>query len=252
MAAFLLLCLAALASAEGFRLDPLMDGLLGGTGLASAAVSEYLFQTRSQPRLGAVDPGQVNAVDSIAVLPYSGSLDAAADVTQYTAIAIPLLLGFFLPLDQAAAAAVVYGEALAWAYFLKDIGKYLLPRYRPFIYAGGTDISASALAEQDASFPSGHATMSFAAAAFGAMAFAAYFPSSPWLTPFVSVEFGLAALTASLRVAAGMHFLSDVAVGALVGAGCGLLIPLLHEPSRRQSGVALSAAPGGIVLAFSL
>jgi undecaprenyl-diphosphatase len=228
-----------------------MDGLIGGTGVASAALSEYLFQTRPQPRLGA-DPSQVNPFDRLAVLPYSRGLDGAADVTQYTAIAMPFLLAFFLPLDQAAAAGVVYVEVLAWAYFLKDIGKYLLPRYRPFMYSGGTDFTATALAEQDASFPSGHATMSFAAAAFGVAAFAEYFPSSPWLVPFASIDFGLAALTAGLRVAAGMHFLSDVAVGALLGAACGLLIPLVHESPREHAGAALSAAPGRIVLSIPL
>ncbi len=227
-----------------------MDGLLGGTGVASAAASEILFQVR-QPRLGPPDLSQVNAFDSLAVLPYSAVLDSAADVTQYTTIALPLLLGFFLPLDQAAVAGVVYAEALAWAYFLKDIGKVLFPRYRPFVYAGGP-ASPSALAEQDASFPSGHATMSFAAAAFGTAAFAAYFPSSPWLIPFASLEFGLAALTACLRVAAGMHFVSDVAVGAVLGTASGLLIPLVHESLRGPPGTTLSAAPGGIVLSISL
>jgi membrane-associated phospholipid phosphatase len=65
----------------------------------------------------------------------------------------------------------------------------------------------------------------------------------------------LAATTAVLRVEAGKHFWSDVAVGALVGSAVGYLVPQLHLRQQREAPIA-SVAPmvvdDGGALVFSL
>jgi hypothetical protein len=57
---------------------------------------------------------------------------------------------------------------------------------------------------------------------------------------FWTAQLAIAALTAHLRVRAGLHYPSDVLVGSLVGAAIGVALPLAHN-------VAVSLAPEEIV-----
>ena len=65
------------------------------------------------------------------------------------------------------------------------------------------------------SFPSGHATSSFACAT-----------AMTRIAPEAAILFVLAAAIAGSRPYLGMHYPSDVLVGALLGIGLGLLVPL--------------------------
>ena len=78
-------------------------------------------------------------------------------------------------------------------------------RPRPFVACPGVRACARCLDEH--SFPSGH---TLHAVSFG-MLLTAYYPGSAWLVwPFV-------ALVAASRVVLGLHFPSDVVVGAAMG-----------------------------------
>jgi undecaprenyl-diphosphatase len=85
------------------------------------------------------------------------------------------------------------------------ITKRHFARRRPFIACPGVRACARCLDEH--SFPSGHAMH---AVAFGTL-LAAYYPGLAWaIWPFV-------ALVAASRVVLGLHFPSDVVVGAALG-----------------------------------
>jgi len=127
---------------------------------------------------------------------------------------------------------IIYGQAISYAFAVKNVLKYLLPRYRPYVYNGGAPGVDST--EDDQSFPSGHATVVFAAATAGVTIYAMMFPGSPWFVPFTIASYGMAVLTASFRVASGMHFVTDVVAGAALGSAFGYLVPLLHR--QRPSG----------------
>lgn len=64
------------------------------------------------------------------------------------------------------------------------------------------------------SFPSGHSMNAFAVATLVALCF-------PWTTPLGLL---LASSVAASRVLLGLHFVSDVLAGALLGAGIGLTV----------------------------
>ena len=66
------------------------------------------------------------------------------------------------------------------------------------------------------SFPSGHATAAFAAA--GVHLAAAYGGQEPWVLAIIAVV--IAALVAFGRVMAGVHYVTDVIGGSILGLLC--------------------------------
>jgi undecaprenyl-diphosphatase len=78
------------------------------------------------------------------------------------------------------------------------------------------------------SYPSGHTARAFAGAAVVSGAISA--------TRFL--WWGLAALTALTRLLLGVHFLSDVVGGALLGVLAGLIVPVLAARVLRATGLA--------------
>ena len=108
--------------------------------------------------------------------------------------------------------------AVAIAFVLAHLGQYLIARDRPFVVGLGTQWLPHAASH---SFPSAHASVSFAfAVATSLMARHWYWT----LAAFIG-----AALISWSRVYLGLHFPSDIVVGALAGAASGWLgsqIPL--------------------------
>jgi membrane-associated phospholipid phosphatase len=241
------------AQSTRIAVDPLTDGIVLGSSLVFAAASEFLL-----PLLPAIttpapaDLSQVNGLDRSLMAPYSAGLDISSSVLQYTTAALPLALAFFIPREDLIPMGVVYLESLSFAVGAKNILKYFLPRWRPYVYLGGA--AGVPATDDDQAFPSGHATVAFAAAGAGVSLFAAALPGSPWFWPFTAGCYSLAILTASFRVASGMHFLTDVLAGAALGSLCGYLVPFLHEKSAsRGDGTALSFdfGPAGMLVTCS-
>jgi membrane-associated phospholipid phosphatase len=109
--------------------------------------------------------------------------------------------------------------SLGTTYLVQQLIKPIFRRNRPHV---GRDILVVGIRTTDASFPSGHAASSFAAAT----AVAAFYPKS---APLV---FTLAAGVGASRVHLGHHFPSDVLVGAGIGIGTGTLIAGLIKIAR--------------------
>jgi membrane-associated phospholipid phosphatase len=226
--------------ADPFALDPLGDGIVLGSGAVLGLVSNFFPYAMDHQT---VDIASVNFIDRAAMFPYSKPIDLASDVTEFFTFAAPLLMAFAFTSDQDLTAGVIYAEAFSLALFAKNAGKSLFPRVRPWVYMAPESGTAPDVWEGNDSFPSGHATMAFAAAGFSITYAALYFPNSPWLIPFIAAEAGGAVVTASLRVFAGMHFITDVAAGALLGTAIGVAVPLLHQTGTAGPGAkSMSAA----------
>jgi membrane-associated phospholipid phosphatase len=258
-AVFFLLIFAALAlaprvsHADPIRLDPVADGILLGSGIVLAGATELLLPGLPPPwgSLGTPDISRVNALDRGAMFSYSHALDLASTVTEYTTFAFPLAFVLLADPADAFSAGVVYVEAVSIALGVKNLVNYLVPRYRPYMYEGGAP--GVDPTENDLSFPSGHTTFSFAAATAGVAIFLRYSPDSPWFLPFALTSYGLATATASLRVLAGMHFVTDVVAGAVLGGAIGYLVPMLHDrlvPPRDAVGLRLNVDPREIMLSY--
>ena len=204
----------------------LQDGVsLGGGVLLAAASLGLPASTQELP----VDIDKVNGFDRLAMFGYSKALDQASDYVSAAAIALPLALAFGVSSDQSIAAGVIYLEVMSNAFFAKNTMKFLFPRVRPWVYLAPVTGSAPDIWEGNNSFPSGHATLAFAAAAFGITVAILDLPTgSPWLVPFTVTESTLAVVTASFRVFSGQHFMTDVIAGAALGAAIGIALPMIH------------------------
>jgi membrane-associated phospholipid phosphatase len=222
----LFLLLGARLPALGLQADLTLDGIILGSGLGFAGLSELLI--RAAPPiipLGPADIDGVNPLDRSWMLPYSKQADTVSTMLEYSSAAVPVLMSLASDPGSSLSSAIVYAESLSLAFGAKNVLKYLFPRYRPYISSGGAPgVDPS---EDEQSFPSGHVTIAFTAAAFSAYLYFQGLPQSANYLPFVIANFGLAGLTASYRVVSGMHFLTDILAGAVIGTFCGFVIPAL-------------------------
>jgi undecaprenyl-diphosphatase len=213
------------AFAEGIAIDPIIDPVMLAAGFGTAGISELLI--RYAPPIDLLDPPDaslINPVDKAMMFPYSFQTDVASTVMQYSAAAIPVLMSASTGnMQKTITDGMVYAESLALAYGSKNVLKYLLPRYRPYVYEGGAPGMDST--QDNESFPSAHSTMAFTAAAFAVYLYTQGLPGSADEWPFLVADYGLAGLTASYRVLSGMHFVTDVLAGAVLGTFCGFIIP---------------------------
>jgi membrane-associated phospholipid phosphatase len=149
-------------------------------------------------------------------------------------------------LDRGAEDLLVAVEAIAIAGVATEVVKFAAARRRPYAWAAGVRREAN----DDTSFPSGHAAAAFAAAgAFGTIAHL----RGDSAAPVYAVGFAAATGVAYLRMAADRHWLSDVATGAALGTAIGVAAPLLlhRRSASSRSSVAFSAGPGVATLAIS-
>lgn len=146
-------------------------------------------------------------------------------------------------------------EATFAALAINQTVKFLAGRERPF--ASRLDDAGRAAvkdpADSNLSFFSGHTTFGFAlATAAGTIAKARGYRLW-WLT--WAIGYPIATLTAVLRMVADKHWLTDVLVGAAVGAGVGWAIPALFHPAVDDAEgprVMLSPLPMGLAVTVRL
>jgi len=119
----------------------------------------------------------------------------------------------------------VWAQAVSMTSALTAWSKVLFHRPRPMRY----DSTATALGPDDGlSFPSGHASVAFAAAAAYASIQHRRGAARRGQRGATAVLLSAAASTALLRVAARRHFPTDVAAGALLGSAVGWLVPSVY------------------------
>jgi membrane-associated phospholipid phosphatase len=152
--------------------------------------------------------------------------------------------------------ALLVAEAAVLAADVNQLTKFLVGRERPFVHALAPDQKGltSQPSDNDLSFFSGHTTETFAlAAAAGTVATMRGYRWAPvtWIAGGA-----IAAATGYLRIAADKHWLTDVAVGIIVGAGIGFAVPyFFHGPTAASasstSPLVASQPPGGTAVTFA-
>ena len=199
----------------------------------AAGVAAFIPQAaklpKAAPSCGSVapcDPASLPGIDRVALHTFSGSAGTGS-----TAL-LAGVVGFagVFSLDGATGAqrrghVVVFANSLAWTLAATDWIKVMVHRKRPVLY---TSNAAAAAADPNSqrSFPSGHASIAFAAATTYYMM--ARRERLPHRGRNAALLYAGALGASALRVSAGAHFPTDVLGGAVLGTGIGWLVAKVH------------------------
>lgn len=166
-------------------------------------------------------------------------------------------VGRLAHLPRAAAIGLHTGEAILVAGVTTLALKTLAGRERPS-FAGVHDPADFGIGrgyrERDASFPSGHTTVAFAAASAITAETSHYWPHSVWYV--APIMYGTATLVGVSRVYNNNHWSSDVMMGAAIGTLSGLTVVRWNRlhPGNRFDRIFLpsSVVPvrGGVAMAW--
>ena len=187
------------------------------------------IETPTDLELEALTSNDVPFFDRLGLQPYSQSLKNYSDYAAYLAAGTALFCIFEKDKKILLNNLIIYGEIMITQSLVSKWTKTLTQRYRPFVY--GDDVTNSKKKQRNSqhSFFSMHSSSTFASATYGYYYYSKNYGHSVLLG---SLLFGAASATASLRVASGQHFPSDVIVGAIVGSGTSYIICKYHENKK--------------------
>lgn len=215
---------AAQTGAERYRVRVWPEGIALGLTGGATLLAQSLAHGRPPAPCRPCDRARVPAWDRVAIGPIRRGPAKVSDLGMVGTVAGGVLLaaaGAVADSDWEDAAVVVQGVGLTGA--ATNWVKLLVRRTRPHL-SDSVGASAPASFEDTMSFPSGHASVTFAAAA----AYASIQHRRGALDARAgeaAVLFGAAGVTSVLRVAAHRHFPSDVVAGAVLGTALGWLVP---------------------------
>ncbi len=123
----------------------------------------------------------------------------------------------------------LYVEALSTTGLLGYSATYFVDQYRPYAYSPGTSMAQKESQNAKNSFYAGHVEIVAVSSFFLATVYADYHPHSKikWLGYVLSSAATLG--MGYMRLEAGMHFPSDILLGAATGTLSGILIPYFHN-----------------------
>ena len=270
MIAVLLAVWTQAGPADKLALRPAADFAIAGVGLAGFVIPELLKQDLAPARCricdgpdnsglpGTGSRGSLNGVDAWFHEEMTGwilprrTADTLSQVVAFAIVPAGALLAAGLATGPAASegaglrAAVIVVESSAVSAALIQGIKFLAARKRPFVrYGNGEASGVYNVDDRDSNlgYASGHTA--FATSLGVSMAMTATLqdsPAAPWLWGAAAAA---SITTASLRMIAEKHYLSDVLTGAAVGAACGVIFPLLH---RRGSALSVGAQGPSVAL----
>lgn len=213
------------------------------TGLSLPVVgTSFVLGKKLQPlsveEISLLDANDINKLDRFTVNNFSEKVIKRSDITLNSMIALGFASNFIVPVlysssdtygKQLGTLGMIWFETNLVNYALTEIVKTTVKRSRPLLYG---DMAPDDLRfERDArkSFFSGHASFTATNSFYAASIITSYQKGNKWNPVIWGVASLPPLLVAIQRVRAGKHFPTDVAVGYIVGAACGILIPKLHE-----------------------
>ncbi len=209
--------------------------------LGAISLRPIVIDNRCLGRPETCQSTMLNALDLRFFNDWDPWANSVSDITQYTsgviAILIPLLIAAFAALKrrisgrgallQAGTDFIILLMTTLLNGLITEISRLLVQRPRPFVY--GDPAQHGAEFAHYTSFVSGHT--SFATTA--GVALVCTLAGRRATRPFIALAILNAAIwaisTASFRVAAGRHFVTDTLGGMLVGASVAVIVALWHR-----------------------
>lgn len=243
------------------RTDVVLLPVAAGLSLLGDAVApEPRLLTRAE--LAPLTPDDVNAFDRVAARSWSGSWATASDRSRDALLVTAVLSSFAPPVAEgrwreAATLGVMFAEAALLVEGTTYLAKDLVGRRRPWVHNTALSVeerlalSAGDPLDARRSFFSGHASSAFTLATLLSTVVTDVYGRSRVTEAVWAVSFSAAALTGVARVKAGMHYPTDVLVGAAAGVAIGRVVPALHRVDRTAP-IRVSVTPGGVAVTIPL
>jgi membrane-associated phospholipid phosphatase len=221
-----------------YQLNWKKESVFLGTGLISAfAASEINDKVKplTEVEIVQLNKSSINGIDRSATNNYSRSSSKASDLLVLSCAGSPIfLIAGKQPRKDIGIISVMYFETTLYAVFLPSYGKGTVLRIRPYAYNTSVPLEEKLNTDTRRSFFSGHTTLAFSSAVFLSSVYCKYYPNSK-LKPLVWGTTLLAAGTVGfLRYEAGVHYPSDILVGAAVGSAIGFFVPFLHRTRSKN------------------
>lgn len=224
-----------------YQLDAKKEAWVTGVALPMSCASFVLgknMKPLTPEDISLLDANDINKLDRFTVNNFNKKVIKRSDITMNSVIALGFASNFIVPViysssdaygKQVGTLGVIWLETNLVNFALTELAKTTIKRNRPFLYGDQAPDDLRFTKDARKSFFSGHTSFTAANSFYMASLYTSYQKGNPW-NPLIWGVASLPPLLAAIqRVRAGKHFPTDVAVGYLVGAACGILIPKLHE-----------------------
>jgi len=198
---------------------------------AYAGTQIYSKGNSTQAQILALNSNQIDPLDRWAIRPYNHNVDRGSYYPFYAAFPLPLVVFLFGKNTRSdfMKLTFLYLEALSVTGLSGTSATYFVNQYRPYAYSASTDINEKMTQNAKNSFYAGHVEIMAVSTFFAAKVCADYHPHSKVKWLFYTLAGAATAGMGYLRIDAGMHFPSDVLLGATTGAFAGILVPYFHS-----------------------
>lgn len=184
--------------------------------------------------LSFMNRNSVNAIDRFATYLWSPAFSKISDATLIlSGLSTPALFIDKKIKKEWFTISFMYLEATILTYGLTQTVKGLTNRLRPYVYNSNVPIEIKLDPDAKNSFFSGHTALTATYSFLSYKIYSDFYPKSdlkPWL---IGGAIGLPFITATSRVLAGKHYLSDVLTGYIVGTIIGYGLPFLHKAQHK-------------------
>ncbi|HUQ03669.1 MAG TPA: phosphatase PAP2 family protein [Kofleriaceae bacterium] len=225
------------------------------TALAALALGATAAPASADEAVAPLEPRlYFGALDELSHDDFSRSASRTSDILLAVGLATPVALDLARDESGHAVRLGTYAGGVLASGIVAGVMKEIWRRPRPYNFHKAPGVQAYARAAgKDArvSFPSGHTTLAFAAAAAGGWIYATDSDDTSARAAVWFTGTTIAGATAVLRMRAGKHYPSDVAMGAVIGIA-GVAVPAIAFPDVDLSGTEIAAMAGGVLLGAGL
>ena len=208
-------------------------------------------------QLAGIREENVPGFDRWAIRPFNEKIDKDSYIPFYAAMPAPLLLLFDKKIRKDGFKVMfLYLETMAVTGLLYTGSMYLTNRYRPYVYRSESPMDKRLTGNSKNSFYAGHVHLVGSSVFFIAKVWSDYHPESKIKWVFYTGAAAVTGATAWMRHQAGMHFPSDLLLGAGLGALTGILVPALHKNKSADDRLSIlpymgNGGSGGLSLVYT-
>lgn len=215
--------------AQGYKFRPKFDLGLSISGIAVQGFLQYRhFEQKSLPVPPAKSEFKLGP-DHLFSYQYRPKPAKYSDLLMASQLAIPMIVGLTrMNNPQLYSASMVGAQSLLWTMNMTQGIKLLRLRSRPFVYSSTTPETVRNNPDARYSFLSGHSSAAFCIATATTLALKNLGISGTTRTIIGSASFIMAGSIATLRIASGKHYPTDVLAGMILGCGVALLNHYVH------------------------